>query len=445
MNRKLTAIAMAAIMLAGAMGFVSAVPADGEDPTLGYDMHYINMFVGDSFSYTPQTNLPSTIVALGSAMADVGGFLTFKNGTLSGTATESGFRTADLKATWESGDVGQEAMQIVAFMIYERISVTSPSYDSALYGQPFCYKLEFDGQGDEVVDTPSIINANGLKWNSSDNTITGTPEMPDVTLFSWTITSPSSKDSVQFTLTIETYSEFAITSPSFSETCVGGAYGHTVTTNVPATITVSGLPDSPGFWWNSPELMAFIDSSLGIDVSPYYKDHVITYTAEATINGALKQVQQSHTLRVWSSLSFTTTPSISNVSVAANGLSVLLTADITGAFSVLIDWGDGTTQTIDPNVTGTSVSEEHEYENAGMYNVRILASNDSGTTQSIVMLSASGPGADTGGGDNEDEDDDALAYAKSILEDYWYVIVILVLFILYLNAGRSERRNKGRR
>jgi hypothetical protein len=447
MAATIAAFAVVAVMLISMTGF--AIPFDDRND-YGYDVlganesASIRMFTGDSFSYSPLTNLPTTIVASGSAMQSSGGFLTFASGTLSGSPAAKGTYTSVLTATWTSSVLQQQTTQTITFTVYDRISVTSSSSATALVGKSFSYDLTFTGQGDEAASVPTITNSNGLSWNSSTKQITGTPSASGDTIFTWTISSSSSGDSVQFLLTISSYDDLAITSPSYSEGYVGQPYSHTVTTSDSATITASNIPGSSGLTWNSPTLSGTPAESMGSAVSPYYKEYTITYTANATIGGIATQAQQIHTMRIYSALEFTTLPSINNVTVNVTGLVAKISMDITGATSVLIDWGDGSFQVIDPSVAGTSIDESHEYGNEGTYNVRIFATNDLGTVQSIVMLSASD---DPKGGTKETED--LSGDIKELLVDHWYLIVILVLFLLFLivmspkDKLRNENRNKG--
>lgn len=79
----------------------------------------IELQVGDTFTYTPTTSLPSEITASGSGMAGTfgGSFLTWDpvTETLSGTATVAGSYTVTLTATWTDGDLTQVAYQNIRF------------------------------------------------------------------------------------------------------------------------------------------------------------------------------------------------------------------------------------------------------------------------------------------------------------------------------------------
>ena len=98
----------------------------GSEPTFSDSVSQppeIPMQVGDSFTYTPTTSLPSTIQASGSGIVGTygGSFLTWdpETKTLSGTATQAGHYTVVLQASWSSGTLHQTAYQVIEFDVTE--------------------------------------------------------------------------------------------------------------------------------------------------------------------------------------------------------------------------------------------------------------------------------------------------------------------------------------
>lgn len=84
----------------------------------------LEMHVGDSFSYTAETNMRSEITAEGSGMA----FLTFDGDTdtLYGTADRVGTYTVLLTAVWSVGSLSQTAYQLVTFHVTDADGNDSP-------------------------------------------------------------------------------------------------------------------------------------------------------------------------------------------------------------------------------------------------------------------------------------------------------------------------------
>ncbi len=94
------------------------VPLFADDSAAGSPQTYdISMSVGDTFTYTPTVNLTgATITAsgtgiVGDSSAVTGAFLTFTDGTLSGTATAAGSYAVTLTASYTGGsDAGAQVI-----------------------------------------------------------------------------------------------------------------------------------------------------------------------------------------------------------------------------------------------------------------------------------------------------------------------------------------------
>lgn len=89
----------------------------------------LDMCVGDSFTYTAETNMASAITAEGPGLE----FLTFdeETDTLYGTATTPGVFNVILKAVWTQGSLSQTAYQIITFRVSESVSEEPSEYTYA--------------------------------------------------------------------------------------------------------------------------------------------------------------------------------------------------------------------------------------------------------------------------------------------------------------------------
>ncbi|MCL1904519.1 MAG: hypothetical protein FWG19_00115, partial [Methanomassiliicoccaceae archaeon] len=193
-------------------------------------------------------------------------------------------------------------------------------------------------------------------------------------------------------LTITTYAGLAITSSSTSETYVGASYSHTVTTSESGatiyadTSSIAGL----GVTWSSPSLSGTFSSAAVSNGSPFYNEYQILFTANATVGGLPAAASQSHTITIYAALAFLSAPTISDVTVMTEGLMGTLTAGVSGAISLSVDWGDGIVDPVDVDGSDTLLFASHEYAEAGSYTAKIIAINDFGETKSFAVLLAEG-------------------------------------------------------
>lgn len=427
------AVALAAMILACSFAVVvTSEEADAADST-------IELRVGDTFSYTPKTNLTSTITASGTAMQSSGGWLTLSNGVLSGSPEASGSSSVTLTASWTSGSLSQTATQTINFTVYDRIAITSASSATAIVDQAFSYSFTYTGPSGTTVATPTIPSgASWLTWNASTQTLSGTPTAvsdPISITFNVSFASISGDvtDSRSLTLVINTYDGVAITSAATSETYVGADYEYTVTSNVDgASFTadisaVSGL----GVTWASPTLSGSFISSAASSSTPYYTEYTVKYGASATQGGVSTTASLNHTIRVYAALAFTTTPTISQVTAAAasadNTKSLLISATISGATSVSIDWGDGTTPTTyTPQDDSIVIVPMHDYATDGEYTVTITATNDQGDTQTKIKYdTVSGSWTEVSSGDD----------ASGFIDEYSLVIILAAVAVVCAIVG----------
>ena len=432
-NNKIFALSLAFVLMAAGLFCFAAPAGSGDvDVTLGANENAtVNMYTGDTFTYAPVTNLPSSITASGSGMSSSGGFLSWSGTTLSGTAANAGIYTVVLTAVWTSGSLLQEATQTIVFNVHNKISVTSQSSVGALVGTPFYYTLSYSGPSDLVVGSPAISNANGLSWNAGTSQVTGTPVSAGTTTFTWSLSSAQSGQTTSFVLTITSYNDLAITSPATSEGYVGQSYTFTVQTSEPSASIAADITSlaGTGISWTSPTLSGTIASGAAPSADPFYQDYSVTFAATATIGGVTTTVQQNHTIRIYASLTFTSVPTISNVTATMDGLIGILTATISGAQEISVNWGDGTIEAYDVNGPDTQLTAAHEYQDVGSFLAILTAQNDFGYNQALAVMYATGEPPEVGPGDGGETDPEDGG------EDVLHKWILLAVAVLLIIAG----------
>lgn len=120
---------IAALAFSAILGIsFAAIPVSAEE------IYDLEMNVGDTFSYVPETNLMdnTTFTASGDAMMAQGGFLTFDGTEISGEATVSGHYTCIVTAVWQMDDLVQTISQTINFTVGE--AVAEPMTNVVTYG-----------------------------------------------------------------------------------------------------------------------------------------------------------------------------------------------------------------------------------------------------------------------------------------------------------------------
>lgn len=418
------AIALTAMILA--CGLAVAVVSDDTDAADST----IELRVGDTFSYTPKTNLTSTITATGTAMSGSdSGWLSWDadTGVLSGSPTTDGSTSVTLTAVWTSGDLQQTATQTIDFTVYERISISSASSATAIVNQAFSYQFAYVGPDGSVVATPTITSdGDWLTWDGTTMQLSGTPSATGTATVNFSVSFTSASGDVSDTrnmeLTINIFDGVAITSDATSQTYVGADYSYSVSASVAdATLTADTTAVDQWLSWTSPELSGRFTSSAVTDASPYYNEYTVKFGATAMVNGVQTTTSMDHTIRVYAALAFTTKPAFEYVSAAAasadNTKSLLISASISGATEISIDWGDGSDPlTYTPQDGSIAIVPMHNYETDGVYTVTITATNDQGDSQTKIKY-------DTADGSWANESDSGNDVA-GFIEDNSLVIVI---------------------
>lgn len=138
-------------------------------------------------------------------------------------------------------------------------------------------------------------------------------------------------------------------------------------------------------------------SNFGLEagVSSAAATGTLTFTATGYTTGADSSVTRSLNwvvnYTVYPNLAFTSTPTLtstSNYSSLVNPLSVMVSANATGANKVIFNWGDGNVDEVAVNGVSVMVSKDHTYATAGFYQIGMTAVNDFGQTSSITLYNA---------------------------------------------------------
>lgn len=85
----------------------------------------VDLSVGDTFSYVPETSLPTVKTATGDGLRSEGGFLTFDGVTLTGVADKVGTFHVTITAVWTSGTLTQTVQQNIVLIVSAQESVSS--------------------------------------------------------------------------------------------------------------------------------------------------------------------------------------------------------------------------------------------------------------------------------------------------------------------------------
>ena len=350
----------------------------------------IELRVGDTFSYTPTTKLASTFSISGTATD----WLDISGSTISGTATGAGSTTLTITASNTEGPKQPDIVQTIDFIVYERIVVGSGSSATAIVGQTFEYTLDYDGPSGTTVTVTENTASSWLSWSAESRKLTGTPSSTGTATVSFTLASPhdNAEDVKVFTVTINTFSDIAITSDASSETYIGADYEHTVTSNV-AGATFTAVTTAVDDWlnWSSPVLSGVFTAGSVTDSSPYYNEYTVTFGASGTQGDKQVSTSMEHVIRVYINNAFLSTPTISDVDFkAASGdaKQLLVSAAIKGATKVTISWGDGTEDSVITPQDGDTIDkilEDHTFAEDGTYTVTITAENDQGKTVHTIL------------------------------------------------------------
>lgn len=401
---------------------------------------------GDTFSYTPQTNLESVIEIydMENSASTASTYINWgtedgMRDTLIGTFTEGSasntYYNLHLKATWtapNSPETKQYAYQHLYFMVFANLGLTldhenfsvlageaartiiTPTVTGPTSGYSLsCSAITKDGSSQDLIVWDAENNVVKLSRDVvAENAETG--RSSDEGTYTGTITArhggtPTTPEEqvVTATFTVVIDSHLVILSSALFETFKGDTEHNTYT-------IVSNLDNSteledvtyqfingnvPVDVWTSTDenkrTMTFDTSTLtfvkSIQGSEQYKDFSFGVKMNGTYKGEVVEDTQNVTLRVFADLVFLEKPFMVNakavtVTDADGKTDVQVTVGIARATKITYIWGDG--QTNEVTTTTSSLQDytyKHHYENDGEYTIKIRATNDNGTVTSYAL------------------------------------------------------------
>lgn len=409
------AIAIMTVLVMLSCTLMTALPSDAEAD----GQFTVEMRTGDIFSYTPRTNLSSTITA--TALDG----MTFANGTMTASFDEvdiSGALNTLITARWTSdgGDLTQTATQHITFRVHPHVTVDGVSSKEITRGvvggavagttiyHPDVSKATY-GTVTEV--SCSIMENDLIGWDEAKNIVYLKKDVPaDVQYSEMTATitavnkatdagSTLMDESATVTLNIVIGSGLMIVSDDAIETRASETDAtkntYTVETNADMatglTVTgyefdTSGLPeglvksiDGAKIVFD-PSVVEFPSGATGDDA---VKEFTFTVTVKGQFNGKAVDDTKEVTLKVFADMVYTTVPSISDVTVMpdkSDYRKITLSAHVTDAEKIFVDWRDGTTST--SNVANSASDEytaPHAYSKDGKYTIVLEAQNEAGS------------------------------------------------------------------
>lgn len=420
---------MAVMAVVAAMLCCVVVPVMESD-AIGSEDYVIEMRTGDVFSYTPHTNLESTMgcgpLMDGMSWDAVTGTLTASFGQVD---LSSDLRTT-VTAVWTSpeGDLTQTASQRITFMVHPHVTIGGSSTSDIKVGVPsgtsagtviYTPKVSDASEGTQTEVSCSIIGNEWVEWDDRSDSLILMRDVPSgmspvsMTVTVMAVNSPISEDS---TLRAETAvanvaitvgGGLAITSPDVIEMVVSETDAtrntYVVTTNADMSegMTVgsisfdtAGLPTGLVSYVGTdrlvfdPSVVEFPDGATGDDA---VRTFTFTVRVDGTVDGNPVTVTKQVTLRVYADMEYTTAPSIDDITVVSGDsghLDMQLSATIKGAQRVSVDWGDGTVtnRTVDDSYM---LSMPHGYSEVRTYMICLEAVNEHSTSASYILYDAS--------------------------------------------------------
>lgn len=407
------AFALVTVLVMLSCTVMAAIPSDAETD----GVYTVEMRTNDTFTYTPITNLESTITA--SALEG----MTFADGTMTasfGSVDLTGALSTLITARWTSdeGDLTQVATQRIMFKVHPHVTLDGASSKDATRGvvggavagtvvyQPIVSEAS-SGTVTEV--SCSIIENDLVGWDESRKAVVLKKDVPVDVSPSEMVASISAvnraadagstlkEESATVSLRIVVGSGLMITSDDAIETkqseTDSAKNTYTVATNADMapglTVTgydfdTSGLPeglvksiDGQRIVFD-PSVVSFPDGATGDDA---VKEFTFSVTVRGLSNGQPSEDTKQVTLRVFADMVYTTVPSVSDVTVVSDtsdNKRITLSAVVKDAKRIMVDWRDGSTSTSDPaesNVCNLS----HTYSKDGRYTIVLEAQNDAGS------------------------------------------------------------------
>lgn len=400
--------------------------------------------------------------------------------TLSGVFTEAGSKQGVLTATWTSPDstgVTQTATQTINFNVTSAIEITTTVTGYAQVGsdaEDTTLTIEFTGGGSNLQMTGGTQEGVPFTATLSGNTIT---VRPNTTLtnshvqsspytLNLTVENQDTQDQDSVEVNIYVFDQISITNSV--------THFYTYEGDTASSIIVSGIDVSVNYETDNNDNTSVTDKEvtydpttgnvisgdlsennhLTVNVSSGFTDagdltdgaNSKDYTATVTVNGSIPSntggdatttstATVDFIVTVYKSFQFTSAPAISDITVipvGANSNTVLLSSYISGANSVVIEWGDGyrTTPMTNSEVSANFTST-HTYSAPGTYLATVYATNDQGTTTSKVMYSV---GEEQAGAGTDEPEQPADGEQSFFDEHGWLFIVFAVLAVVCVFA-----------
>lgn len=447
-NKKMMAFALVFAYLLSACAVATVVTDDSE--AVNYAGPYtIYMKKGDTFTYTPTTNLSASYTW---ATSGISGSVTAAMATLTngaqGTAkavfapTAEGKITITCNASKTTGTQTQTKAQQLNFVVVTPITfsasgatVSGNSASATLNTGTGAHTYTFSTTGGietgttanlTSFGTPTVSASNGgtaSKVTATANGATVTVNVAaDVTAGTYTVTMPasfskgtgsdtvkalSSSKSLTFTLTVYTVVSIATTS---ADAIIGETENVTVAitddagltnksfslgarSTTDATLSNSGFLTDANWAISSNGVITIPTGYSNVNMASGNSSAPVTFnvTVSGTQNGGAASDTKQFTLTLYRSLAFTTTPVTDAeytalVSSSSNGLDVLMGLSVSGAQKITYDWGDGTF-TVREDVIPDSIYQtaSHSYAKPGSYFITIISENDFGSATHTTM------------------------------------------------------------
>ena len=368
----------------------------------------IDMRVGDSFTYSPTTTLPATF---DSAPEGVVSWDSAKRTMAASfdTAKPQGVQVL-IMAHWTSSDgsISQDAKQAITFRVFNHVSMECNSSVAVPVGteagavvlKPTISEAD---EGTATVVTCDLEENPHIAWDSSRNAIVTKAAITteDSEEYAFTITATNSGTLKDSTLRPETVTVDVRMSVGSALTIIDRPMetyiGCTDTRNtwelatnmdgsgveIVKTITASEyVPE--GLIVSNEDGVLVVDPSKAVLGTADRKTYTFTAKASAVIDGETVEATRTFQLIVWKDLTYLTIPTLSDVKLTADPADsrfVTLSASVTRAAAVTVDWGDGSDPVrVDP--TDGEITAKNTYKDQARHIIAITAVNGSG--ESVV-------------------------------------------------------------
>ncbi len=403
--------------LVAVLALCALAPACSGADVQQYDL---DMRTGDVFTYAPETSLPAKL-----DFASEQDWATWNEDNTEMTVVFDEpvkERQLLIRAVWtsETGGLTQTAYQAINFRAFGHVTIDGKSALDIQRAVP-----SGTGAG-TIVYAPTVNEVEGTVTNLTcqipENPYIGWDSSRNAIVVKDTVSATASKEIVcaitaenvaadegstlrpevvSATVIVSIGADFVITSASSYETYRGSPdSSYAITTNydsdgIEITRAVSG--DYPEGLACIEDGKVRIDTSKAVLGSEDSVTYTVTVTVQATVDGELRTATKDIQVTVWRDQSFMDAPTISNV-VAEPGdtnADVALSATISHATHVIVDWGDGSdVQRIAGD--GDSYSKNHTYSDAKAYVITLTAVNaGKGATVHYVLYNAADGGSIT--------------------------------------------------